>query len=109
LIKVILAISYSSRIQLPTETPPQLIPIPILWARLSRRLLAGLPFTEIGLAPFSNLDISECSGLRKEGFDESIGGARKADASLLAVCLNAAVKLEAWLPRGDVEGSRGGI
>lgn len=40
--------TYSSRIQLPTETPPQLMPFTKLPVLLSRR---GLSFIAMGLAP----------------------------------------------------------
>ena len=65
--------AYSSLIQLPTDAPPQLMPIPRLCARLSRLFLSiGLPFVEIGLAPFSNLDMSDDSGTASDGLGPSI-------------------------------------
>lgn len=66
-------VTYSSRIQLPTDAPPQLIPIPILCARLSRlSFWMGRPLTEMGLAPFSNLDMSDDSLVVSEGRERSI-------------------------------------
>jgi hypothetical protein len=46
----------SSLIQLPTDIPPQLMPVPRLCAILSRLALSfAMPFIEIGRAPCSNL------------------------------------------------------
>ena len=46
--------TYSSRIQLPTDTPPQLIPPVILAARLSRRVRSDPdPPIDIGFVPFA--------------------------------------------------------
>jgi len=96
--------AYSSLIQLPTDAPPQLMPIPRLCAKLSRRFLSmGLPFIVIGLAPFSNLDVSDDSGTASDCLEPSIARGRADEAPLSVFPFNAAVKSESWLPRGDVE------
>lgn len=44
--------TYSSRIQLPTEAPPQLMPVTMLLARLSLRGFSRLEaFIDMGCAP----------------------------------------------------------
>ena len=100
--------AYSSLIQLPTDAPPQLMPMPRLWAKLSRLFLSiGLPFTEIGRAPFSNLDMSDDSGTASDEREPSIvAGGRIWGVPLSAVLRRAAVKSEGWLPRGEVDVGR---
>lgn len=50
--------TYSSRIQLPTEAPPQLIPVTILPAKLSLRGLSRFDaFMDIGCAPLCDPDM----------------------------------------------------
>lgn len=52
-------VTHSSRIQLPTETPPQLIPPTKLPASDSRRVLSRLdPDTEIGFVPLPHCAVA---------------------------------------------------
>lgn len=89
-------VAYSSRIQLPTEVPPQLIPVTMLPARLSRLGFSRLDaLTDIGCAAVPNL------GLEPPKPDPNplkvpplISIAGVGLASLPEVVLNAAVRFE---------------
>src|SRR3984885_14706234 len=90
-------ITYSSRIQLPTDIPPQLMPVVKLWAMLSRRSLSA-PAPFIGLPPpCSRCDHpSPVDGLPaiSEGFALSASAASRVLFSPLSVICKAEVKLD---------------
>lgn len=87
--------AYSSRIQLPTDTPPQLIPMLMLWARLSRRaLLYGcLLLKAMGRAPFS----CRCASADSCWSSDGLGGfmlVRDVDGPQDSCVLSAAVSTD---------------
>lgn len=101
----------SSRIQLPTETPPQLMPPTKLPARDSRRGFSLFePMTEMGLVPFPHWDIFALSesfraaaalytalALLAAGTEELLA------RSLLAAFCSAEVRLDACWPGGETD------
>ena len=98
--------TYSSRIQLPTELPPQLMPVTMLLARLSLRGFSRFEaFINIGCASLC-CDPGVAPPRPPKKADPLTGVplvsiAVVGRASLAEVDCRADVRFEVWLPRGE--------
>lgn len=102
--------TYSSRIQLPTDTPPQLMPPTKLPAKLSRRCLSLLePVTVIGFVPFPHcVMLAPIESLRTAFalYTMELGTlefAAPAGLSAVEARWRAEVRFEAWWPGGETD------